>query len=337
MKNIIALSLLYLFTVQNARGQDPLRFAEEIRSFDKIASTDLRAGAVFTGSSSMRLWEDIQSDCASYQPINTGFGGSHMSDLLFYIQETILRFNPREVFIYEGDNDINAGKSPDEILRTAQEITNKILATIPDARIHFISAKPSASRWHHRQQYVAFNVLLKKYCDNQPQLDFIDVWHPMLNASGYPKPELFISDSLHMNKKGYAIWKNAICSAGSSVLTSDIEGITATLMDYIEGSTNGQPDRLKKAFHSDLNLYYIRDGALKTWSGTDYIADTKEGVSTGESGKIISIDYENDIAVAKVQISHPKSSTPYIDYFMLTKINGHWTIVHKMFTKRVNK
>ncbi len=118
---------------------------------------------------------------------------------------------------------------------------------------------------------------------------------------------------------------------------TEIELITETLIDYIEGSTNGQPDRLKKAFHSDLNLYYTKDGDLKTWSGTAYIEDTKEGKPTGELGKIISIDYENDIGTAKVQISDPENPIPYIDYFMLVKIKGHWTIVHKMFTKRVNE
>jgi len=119
---------------------------------------------------------------------------------------------------------------------------------------------------------------------------------------------------------------------------TEIELITATLVDYIQGSTNGQPERLKKAFYSDLNLYYTgKEGELKTWSGTAYIEDTKEGKPTGEIGKIISIDYENDIGVAKVQISHPESTTPYIDYFMLVKVKGHWTIIHKMFTKRVNK
>ncbi len=115
--------------------------------------------------------------------------------------------------------------------------------------------------------------------------------------------------------------------------TSEIVLITETLTDYIEGSTNGQPERLRKAFHPDLNLYYIKNDSLKVWSGQAYIEDTKEGQPTGEVGKIISIDYENDIATAKVQITYP-GRTPYIDYFMLLKIEGHWTIIHKMFTKQ---
>ncbi|MEM9820232.1 MAG: nuclear transport factor 2 family protein [Bacteroidota bacterium] len=118
---------------------------------------------------------------------------------------------------------------------------------------------------------------------------------------------------------------------------SDIELISSTLMDYIEGSTDGQPERLKKAFHADLNLYSIKkDQSLSVWSGVNYIADTKAGKPTGEDGKIISIDFENNAAVAKVEISHPKSKSTYIDYFMLLKIEGQWTIIHKMYTKRTS-
>lgn len=114
----------------------------------------------------------------------------------------------------------------------------------------------------------------------------------------------------------------------------DTDLIRKTLNDYIEGSTNGQPDRLKEAFHPDLNLYYVKDGNVRVWSGEDYILDTKEGQSTGEKGKILSIDYENDAAMAKVEIFNPENKNTYIDYFMLLKTNGKWTIIHKMFTKK---
>lgn len=112
------------------------------------------------------------------------------------------------------------------------------------------------------------------------------------------------------------------------------ENITKTLNKYIEGSTNGKPQLLKEAFHPDLYLYYVKNDEIKTWSGTDYIADTKEGQPTGESGRILSIDYENNAAMAKVEIAHPNSTAPYIDYFMLLKAEGKWVIVHKMFTKK---
>ena len=72
---------------------------------------------------------------------------------------------------------------------------------------------------------------------------------------------------------------------------------------------------------------------FRVWSGKAYIEDTKEGQPTGEIGEILSIDYENDIATAKIRISDPTNDSPYIDYLMLIKVNGHWVIVHKVFTK----
>ncbi|MET2984787.1 nuclear transport factor 2 family protein [Aureibaculum conchae] len=126
------------------------------------------------------------------------------------------------------------------------------------------------------------------------------------------------------------------------LVLSGIQNITAqsedalireTLTKYIDGSTGGQPKLLKEAFHPDLNLYYVKNDTVRTWSGNAYIADTKEGKPTGETGKILSIDYTNDAAMAKVEIAYP-GKTPYIDYFMLLKTNDKWTIVHKMFTKK---
>jgi hypothetical protein len=139
------------------------------------------------------------------------------------------------------------------------------------------------------------------------------------------------------NMKKLCIFAFLIIGFQNIQAQTEKELITKTLMDYIEGSTGGQPERLKTAFHPDLNLYYIKNGNVAVWAGTAYIADTKEGQPTGESGKILSIDYENNAGVAKVEISSPDSSTPYIDYFMLLKERGKWIIIHKMFTKKTSK
>ena len=117
-------------------------------------------------------------------------------------------------------------------------------------------------------------------------------------------------------------------------LGDDTAAIRRTLLDYIEGSTNGQPERLRRAFHPDLNLYSIRSGAIHVWPGSDYIADAESGGATGETGRILAIDFENDAATAKVMISPPGGARPYIDYFLLLKVEDHWVIVHKLYTRR---
>lgn len=190
---------------------DPHRFDAEIK---KIAALPVPEGdglTVFTGSSSIRMWDGIEKDCGGVPVVNTGFGGSHMSDLLYFIEQTILRFQPDKVFIYEGDNDIAAEKTSDAIMKTTQQVVEKLLKSNPDMTIHFISAKPSASRWQYKEEYVQFNTLLENYCDKNPQLFYVDVWKKMLGVNGRPNPNIFIADSLHMNRKGYLLWKDIVC------------------------------------------------------------------------------------------------------------------------------
>ena len=114
---------------------------------------------------------------------------------------------------------------------------------------------------------------------------------------------------------------------------SEIELITSTLMDYIEGTGNGEPERLKRAFHPDFNLYTIADDSLRIRSGEKYVANVKEGNKTSRIGRIISIDYEKDAAIAKAEIIIPNWRI-FTDYFLLLKYEGSWKIVHKSYTYR---
>ncbi|GAB5400642.1 MAG: SGNH/GDSL hydrolase family protein [Aureisphaera sp.] len=210
---LLLLITLALFPEQ-LWGQDPHRFDDAIATFKKIAIPEGREVVVFTGSSSIRFWETLQEDCPEKFTINTGFGGSQMTDLLYFLEETVLRFRPTTVYIYEGDNDIAEGKSPEAILQTTKEVTSRLLSALPDTKIYFISAKPSPSRWNHKDGYMAFNDLLRDYCNQRDQLSFIDVWSPMLTPQGRPIPGIFIEDSLHMNGKGYELWRDVICGDG---------------------------------------------------------------------------------------------------------------------------
>jgi hypothetical protein len=115
---------------------------------------------------------------------------------------------------------------------------------------------------------------------------------------------------------------------------SDIEQISETLMDYIEGTANGEPDRLRRAFHPDFNLYTVTEkDSLRTRSGKEYINNIKAGEKADRIGRIISIDYEKDAAVAKAEIVIPNWRI-FTDYFLLLKYEGSWKIVQKSYTWR---
>lgn len=114
---------------------------------------------------------------------------------------------------------------------------------------------------------------------------------------------------------------------------SDLELITEILLDYIEGTANGQPERLRNAFHPKFNLYTVTKDTLWTRSGEQYIANIKAGEKSNRVGRIISIDIEKDAAIAKAEIDVPGWRT-FTDYFLILKYQGAWKIVHKSYTWR---
>lgn len=210
--------LLFLFFCFNtlfifkSYAQDTDPFKVEVENLSKKYQQEEweKGGVVFTGSSSIRMWQSLEKDFPKAKIINTGFGGSQTHHLIKYLDQLVLEFEPKKIFIYEGDNDIHAGKPVRQILDEFFEIMERVTAVVPDAQFYFISAKPSPSRWSKKGQYELFNEQLKRFAMNHPNVNFIDIWTPMMAKDGKPKPELFLADNLHMNEKGYAIWKKAV-------------------------------------------------------------------------------------------------------------------------------
>lgn len=193
-------------------GQKPLPFADEVKSIQKHLDTVWDASKpaiVFTGSSSIRLWQDLQQRFPENQVLNTGFGGSQCSDLANFLDELILDYNPSKVFIYEGDNDIFAKKRPKEIIQTFDAVLDTLQLRKPDLEVVLISAKPSISRWKFRSSYRRLNKKLQMLANEKENVSYVDVWHIMLDKKRLKK-NLFISDGLHMNAMGYDLWYTAL-------------------------------------------------------------------------------------------------------------------------------
>ncbi len=194
-----------------AAAQEQNKWEATIRNFERQDSVARPApgGILFTGSSSIAKWTSIQHYFPEYRVINRGFGGSEFSDLLYYADRVIMPYSPSKVFIYEGDNDLAAGKKVPEIMRQARTLREKIGKALPGVPVVFISAKPSIARWALRDGYESLNAELKKYADATPLTMYADVWTPMLDGSGQPLP-VFVQDNLHMTPEGYRIWQKAL-------------------------------------------------------------------------------------------------------------------------------
>jgi lysophospholipase L1-like esterase len=187
------------------------RWEKEIAAFEASDRTNPPPTncIVFVGSSSIKRWTALASDFPGLPVVNRGFGGSQLADAVNFADQIITRYQPREVVIYSGGNDINAGKDPERVFGDFVALVLRIRAQSPQVDICYISVAPNPRRWGEVERVKKLNRLIRKYCQHHG-MEFIDVFPLMLGPDGTPKPDIFVADRLHMNAKGYAIWKEAI-------------------------------------------------------------------------------------------------------------------------------
>jgi lysophospholipase L1-like esterase len=197
---------------QETDGSDPKEWESVIQAFEaKDAEEPPPEEAVlFVGSSSIRGWETVDADFPAIDAINRGFGGSEFSDLNYYIDRIVWPYRPRTIVVYEGDNDVAAGNSPGQIFEEYKTFVRRVHQELPETRIAFLAVKPSPSRWDLVGEMREANELIREYTLWRENLEYIDVFAPMLGPDGRPRPEIFTDDGLHMNAAGYTLWKEMV-------------------------------------------------------------------------------------------------------------------------------
>jgi hypothetical protein len=128
----------------------------------------------------------------------------------------------------------------------------------------------------------------------------------------------------------FAILLGAVVSGYSQA--SEKDAVRVPLENYIKGHETGDGEYMKKAFHTEGHLMFIRDGKYTTRSFADYISGFSGKPAADEAKRkraIESIDVAGNAAVARIVLDYP--TTKFVDYMTLLKINGEWKIVNKSF------
>jgi len=210
--------ILFVFTIfaasalsQSAYERDTL-WQQDIDRFKKMDEKNPpeNGSILFIGSSSFRAWGSLDDDFSEYNVLNRAFGGSHLIDIIWYFEDIVLPYKPCQIIVYEGDNDIAAGKSPEAYLEDVITFVRLVEMNLPNTKIDFVSTKPSPAREKWSENYLRANKLVRDFCLKRPHLRFIDVEQLMYDEDGKIIEDIFIEDRLHMNEKGYDIWEAAI-------------------------------------------------------------------------------------------------------------------------------
>ncbi len=189
-----------------------LQWESAIEAFEASDKTNPppRNAILVIGSSSIRKWTNAPAQFPAHRLINRGFGGSHLSDSVAFIERIVIPYQPKLVLLYAGDNDIAAGKSPEQVLADFKAFVAKVQTARPKTGIAYISIKASPARKKFMEQFKTANRLIREFIAGNPRLSYVDVFTPMLGADGQPRAELFVSDQLHLNDTGYKLWAGIV-------------------------------------------------------------------------------------------------------------------------------
>ena len=210
MKLILVTTLSFVCVPSLAQKNDSSPFAKWEKSIAAFETADkknppAKGGALFVGSSSIRMWKLAES-FPDRNAINRGFGGSQVVDSLHFADRIIFPYEPRNVVVYAGDNDIGQGKSPERVAADFRKLVALIHQRLPQTQVLFIAIKPSIKRWGLYDKMADANQRIRNMAETDEKLTYIDIATPMLGEDGKPNPNLFLNDGLHMNELGYAIW-----------------------------------------------------------------------------------------------------------------------------------
>lgn len=172
--------------------------------------TPPKDAVLFVGSSSLVMWKTIHKDFPDLKFINRAFGGSEFEDLNYYAPRIVIPYKPRKIFVYEGDNDINSGKEAERVLDDFKKFVRIVRRDLPKTKIYFISIKPSIARINLLPEMQKANRLIENETKKLKNVEFVDVASKMLDGENKPLSDIFLEDKLHMNAKGYAIWRDAL-------------------------------------------------------------------------------------------------------------------------------
>lgn len=179
--------------------------------YDRRLPTALREAVVFYGSSSIVMWSTLAQDFPDYSTLNRGFGGSVLLQCHQQFKRIVYPLEPSIFIVYAGENDIAGGTTPVTLQTIFRQFIINVRHYYPGVPIAYISMKPSPSRVSKMSQMKDANDRIRNDIHLLfPGVSFIDIWPDMLLPDGQPNADLFLSDMLHMNSKGYAIWTKAV-------------------------------------------------------------------------------------------------------------------------------
>jgi lysophospholipase L1-like esterase len=185
----------------------PNRFEQQVVAYEQAerGAPSARGAILLVGDSQFFRWRTLAEDLPGYTVVNRGIDSFQTSDVLHYADRLVLPYAPRLIVLHVGGNDVNNGKTPEQILADFQAFVGKVRAVMPNVPVAFSSITPGPGRWAQAATRRSVNETVKAWVATQPEMYFIDLWDAMLTSDGQPREDLWVEDRIHPNQAGYRI------------------------------------------------------------------------------------------------------------------------------------
>lgn len=190
-----------------AAQRDYTKWEKEVTAYEAAdrKSPPPKGGALFIGSSTIRLWKTLAEDFPDHKVINRGFGGTEIVDSTHFADRLIFPHEPKQIFLRAGGNDIHTGRVPREVAADFAEFVRVVHSRLPKTEILFIGLSPAPARWGEGDKTRELNRLVREMALEMPRVGFVDAYDLSLTPDGRARPELFVKDRLHFAPEGYKL------------------------------------------------------------------------------------------------------------------------------------
>ena len=194
--NTYALVSLYQYTVNNLRKK----------------YKDRTGGVIFYGASNFVKWTTMEEDLAEYDVMNKAFGGSNDFLLRYYANDLIYNSNPDVIVFQTSSNDWTDGSSKEAVEEYKMEFFDELSEKLPNCVFVILSQIPNPLRYfgnyHNGMVYV--DEKIEEYCSAHDHFEFYSVLELLTDESGNANKEIWQSDDLHLNEKGFSLLAEAV-------------------------------------------------------------------------------------------------------------------------------
>lgn len=191
------------------------RFENEIKAYEaKDKVKPIKPGeTLFVGSSTFRLWSNLEKQFQNEHAVNRAFGGATIDEINHYANRIVIPYKPSRIVFYAGTNDLAVGDSAKDVYNDFLEFERIVHKALPNTKIYFVSVNPGPSRVKLQKLYDETNRLISAEARRSHKFRFVDIRPVMYDSSGKLKEQLFGFDRLHMNKAGQDLWEPIIKGA----------------------------------------------------------------------------------------------------------------------------